>query len=1012
MPKQLNLPKLEEEVQKYWDEKNIFRRVCEQRRGGKKFYFCQGPPFTTGQAHIGHAWNHAIKDLILRYKTMQGFDVFRRAGWDMHGLPIEVKVEEEVLKSRSKKDIEEFGVDNFIAECKKFAIRNMNAMAGQIKRLGVWLDWDDPYQTIDCRYMESVWYGIKKAHEKGLLYCDKKVIHWCPRCETAMAGYEVKDEYRDVTDDSVYVKAKISGGEYILIWTTTPWTLPSNAAIAVHPDFDYVRARYNGETLILAKERLGVLDGDCEVIETFKGKKLEGVKYEAILDIPLQKEIKRKIVMAPELVTLEEGVGCVHIAPGHGQEDAIVGKKYDLQKPSPVDESGKFDIEPYKGIYIRDANQMVIRHLDEAGRLLKKEKITHRYPHCWRCKTPLLLRSTKQWFIAVSKIKDELIANNKKIQWVPESIGSGRFENWLSQAEDWCISRQRYWNTPLPVWCCGCGEIRVIGSIRELAAESAETIDKDKIDLHMPEIDKVKLKCKCNGEMSRVRDVIDVWLDSGSASWANLGYPASEEKIGMFPADFITEGSDQTRGWFYSMLVCGTIAMDAVAYKKVLYHGFTLDADGKKMSKSIGNVVDPIEIAEKYGADSLRFYMLMAVPWDDLRFSMEGLESVNRTINILWNTLSFAKTYMELDGFDPKKEYKLRFETEDLWIISRFNSLVKNTTASFESAHPHEITRQISDFIIEFSRWYVKLVRDRVWIPGDDPRKFSVHYTMNYVLSGLAKLMAPVTPHLSEHVFRELAGEESVHFCAWPAAEEGRIDDGLERRMATAQKIIECAAAARQSADIKLRWPIKRVVVAPKTALDMKGTEDIILKLCNAKNLETKDIKMDVIVKPNFQSIGPKFKKDMGKIAALLAKSDAAKLLKDMGKNKKIKLVDFELAEGDLLFETKMPQGLVAEEFDEGVVYIDEKLDEELYSEAMSREVIRRIQEMRKDMKLKELEIVDVSVSCKKDFEKYVTENKESIEGETRSKIRHGKAKGFSRKWEIEGNTVDITIKN
>ncbi|MBU4436898.1 MAG: isoleucine--tRNA ligase, partial [Candidatus Altiarchaeota archaeon] len=639
MAKELDLPKLEEKIQKYWNKENIYKELVESRKSGPKFYFCQGPPFTSGHAHIGHAWNHTIKDSIIRYKSMQGFDVFRRAGWDMHGLPTEVKVEEEVLGSKTKKDIQEYGIENFIKECKKFSINNMNVMTKQLKRFGVWLDWDDPYQTMDARYMEGVWFCIKKAHEKGLLYKDNRVIHWCPRCETAMSGYEVRDEYRNVTDHSIYVKARVKGrDESILIWTTTPWTLPANTAIAAHPEFDYVRVKVGGEVIVLAKERVHIIKDKHEVIEEFKGKKLDGIEYEPMLDIPAQKDIKHRVVMAPDLVTLEDGSGLVHIAPGHGEEDFEVGKEQDLDSLSPVDDSGRFTIDPYKGEYVRDANATIIEDLRESGNLYMDEKITHSYPHCWRCKSPLIMRVTPQWFLAVSKIRDRLLEKNREIEWIPQWIGSGRFENWLQNVKDWCISRQRYWNTPLPIWTCDCGNMEVIGSIEELCEKSIGKLNPENIDLHMPSMDAVRLGCVCGLEMTRVPDVMDVWLDSGCASWANLGYPHKGEKLkGLFPADFITEGSDQTRGWFYSMLVCSVIAFDDISYKRVLYHGFSLDSEGKKMSKSLGNVVEPLNVAEKYGADVLRFYMLSAtVPWEDLRFNMESLAAVDRTLRILW----------------------------------------------------------------------------------------------------------------------------------------------------------------------------------------------------------------------------------------------------------------------------------------------------------------------------------------------------------------------------------------
>ncbi|MBN2250940.1 MAG: isoleucine--tRNA ligase [Candidatus Altiarchaeota archaeon] len=1011
-----NLPEIEREVRDYWVKDDTYKKVVESRRSGKDYYFCQGPPFTSGKAHVGHAWNTAIKDWVIRYKTMQGFNVFRRAGWDMHGLPIEVKVEETVLKTRTKKDIEEYGIERFMEECKKFAIRNMESMTGQLVRLGAWLDWDDPYMTLDREYMESVWFGIKRAHEKGLLYEDRQVIHWCPRCETAVAGYEVKDEYKDISDHSIYVKAKVRDrDEYIVIWTTTPWTLPANTGIAVNPGFDYVKVRYMEDTLILAKERLAcVLEKGYEVLEEFGGAELAGVEYEPILPIPLQEGIKRRVVLAPDAVNLDEGTGCVHIAPGHGEEDFKVGKANGLGSLSPVDEAGKLTAEPYQGTYIRDANPVIIKDLEGKGRLLRSETISHRYPHCWRCKTPLILRSTRQWFLAVSKIREMLLEKNREVLWVPEWIGGGRFENWLTNAKDWCISRQRYWNTPLPVWRCECGRIEVVGSIKELSEKAATKIEAEEMDLHRPYIDKVKLKCVCGKEMTRVKDVLDVWIDSGSASWANLGYPHRTDLFErLYPADFITEGSDQTRGWFYSMLVMSAIAFDRISYKSVLYHGFTLDAEGRKMSKSLGNVVNPTDVIDKHGADVFRFYTLSAnVPWGDLCFSWEGVSSVERTFNILWNVQSFAETYMNLDSYDPKKDYTMEFEVEDRWMLSKYNTLVEEVTKAAENLHPHEFCRPVNDFILELSRWYVKAIRDRVWMEGLDPGKMSVHKTLQTILEGLSLLMAPVTPHYSEHMYGRLGGETSVHLADWPKADVKQIDKSLEEGMETVKQIIECVNAARQTAGIKLRWPIARVMIAMKEEFDLKPYESLILKLSNAKKLEIKSVKTGLDVKPNLSTVGPKHKKDVGKIMAHLKSADAAKVKEEIDAKGEYAIGSIVLKEEDLLFETRMPEDVVAHEFDAGIVYIDSKINKELLSESMAREVIRRIQEMRKEMRLGELETIKVYMECDKELSSCIEENKSFIEKETRSRINTGKSckESYVKDWDIEGSKIVITI--
>ena len=1019
MSKRLNLPELEEDIQKYWDEKSIIRSVCELNQGREKYYFCQGPPFTSGTAHIGHAWNHAIKDAVIRYKTMQGFDVYRRAGWDMHGLPIEVKVEEEVLKSRSKKEIEEYGIENFITECKKFALQNMNNMSSQLIRLGAWLNWDDPYMTIDSRYMEGVWFLIKKAHEKKLLYEDKQVIHWCPRCETAMAGYEVRDEYRDVTDHSIYVKARLKDEDtFILIWTTTPWTLPSNTAIAVHPKHEYVKVEYKGVEYILAKKRLKEIseiifpEQDYRITDEFPGLKLTDKEYEPMLELEIQQGVRRKIVVDEQHVNLEEGTGCVHIAPGHGVEDYELGKKNNLMMLSPVDEAGCFTIKPYKGTYIRNANNTIIEQLKKQDKILYAGSISHSYPHCWRCKEPLLLRATKQWFLAVSEIRDTLLEKNKEIDWVPEWIGSGRFKNWLANARDWCISRQRYWNTPLPVWRCSCGEIKVIGSLSELQKEATTKIDPDNIDLHRPSIDEIKLKCVCGKEMSRVPDVLDVWLDSGCASWANLEYPHRKDKFEQyFPADFITEGSDQTRGWFYSLLVSSIIAFDEKAYKRVLYHGFTLDEEGRKMSKSLGNVIDPFEVTDKYGADVMRYYMLWAsVPWEDLRFSYDNLKIINRLMHILYNVHSFSQTYMKLDEYSNDKEYRLEFSLEDNYILSRYNTLIEEVTQDYENLHLFEVCRRIQSFILELSRFYVKNIRDRVWIEGEDPRKMAVYHTLYHVLVGLCKLMAPIAPHITEKIILDLSKEKSVHLTSWPRADKSAIYPELEEKMQVAQQIIEAVISARQDSQIKLRWPIRRVMVAPKQAWDLDKFEQLILKMSNAKELKIKEVETKTFVKLNYAVLGPKLKGNMSKLKKGLEKTNADEIKKAINEKNKYVINGFELSREDLIFESRISEELVAKEYSGGVVYIDSKLDEGLYSEAMARETIRRIQEMRKELDLEETAKVNVAIECDSKFSKHLTENKDYIEKETRSRLSYGKKAGFVKEWVIEKNKVNIAV--
>ncbi|MFN3527750.1 MAG: isoleucine--tRNA ligase, partial [Candidatus Altarchaeaceae archaeon] len=848
-----SLKEIESEIENFWNENKIYEKFKKlNEESDKKFYFCQGPPFTSGEAHLGHAWNHIIKDSVIRYKSMQGYYVLKRAGWDMHGLPIEVKVEQK-FGLKVKKDIEKFGVDKFIEECKNFAIKNANAMTEQLKKLSVYLDWEDAYLTIDKNYMESVWMGIKKAHNKNLLYKKEKVIHWCPRCGTAMAGYEVAEGYKEITDIAIYVKAKllesfkVNGKIYdnvsILIWTTTPWTLPANVAIAVNPDIDYVLVEYiengNKEKIICSLSSLNRVFGkekgkkkeikkkhykdevlnieseikenaeelleeveekkEYKILEKFKGEILKDIKYESILDIPLQREISQyhKIVLAKELVSEEEGSGAVHIAPGHGEEDAKIGEKYSLPDPSPVDEEGKFTIDPFKNIYVFDANEIIIENLKENNKLLKQEKIKHTYPHCWRCKTKLILLKTSQWFIAVSKIKERLLELNDKISWIPEFIGHGidakgnktrnsRFENWLKEAKDWCISRQRYWNTPLPIWQCENGHICVIGSIKELEEKSGMKID----DLHKNIVDKIKFKCeKCGKIMQRVPDVMDVWLDSGSASYANLYSSKYKENFSDFyPPDFITEGSDQTRGWFYSLLVMSAIMFDDIPYKTVLYHGFTLDEKGEKMSKSKGNVIDPMDIISKYSVDAFRMYLLSVVPWEDLKFSKRELESFEKYLNILLNTFYFLKTYTEIDNYnynhmDENEILKFFNSTsiENKIMISLTNLLTKNVKENFEKYYIHKCVSEIINFINDLSKYYVKLIRDKVWIEKESKEKDDVYFTLSYALENLALVSSTIIPHIAEYIYRNF-NNKSVCLEKFPEYNENLIDKDLLKK--------------------------------------------------------------------------------------------------------------------------------------------------------------------------------------------------------------------------------------
>jgi len=1043
---QYNAQELENKVRLLWEKDQTYRRVRSLRVGGKKFFFVDGPPYTTGRIHLGTAWNKVIKDSVLRYKSMNGFEVKDRAGWDMHGLPIEVKVEES-FGFRSKKDIEAYGVDKFIQRCKEFALRQKDDMTAQFKILGAWLDWDDPYMTLKNEYLEAAWWTLKKAHEHGLLERGLRVVNWCPRCQTAIADSEV--EYWDETDYSIYVKFPVKGEEntYIVIWTTTPWTIPANVAVAVNPTFQYsrVRAWKDGtvDILIMASDLVeSVLKAgrykDYELLGTLCADEMQALSYEhPLLDlVPGQKGILHG-VYAANFVTAEN-TGCVHIAPGHGLEDYELGMEKHLPIFCPVGEDGRYTEaagEKYVGLYVKDADTEVIRDLEEHGKLLSEGRLTHRYGHCWRCKTPIIFIATSQWFLRISDLRDQMLDEVSKITWYPEWAGSARFSDWIRNARDWCISRQRYWGIPLPIWTCpACGHLEVIGTAAELEERSGRKLD----DLHRPDVDSVLLDCPCQGKMKRSPDVFDVWFDSAVASWATLHFPRVEKELEeWWPADFITEGHDQTRGWFYSQLGASMVSFGRAPYKSVLMHGFTLDDQGRKMSKSIGNIVQPDEVVQKFGADILRFYVLGAnAPWDDLHFSWDALENTSRMLNIFWNAYRFALPYMVLDGFDADKadlgRYRNSLRPEDRWILSRINSLAEDVEQSMEKYQLHRIVRSISDFILEdLSRWYIQLVRPRTWIEQDDPDKLAAYATIYEVLVKLCKLMAPFTPFLSEAIYQNLVrgldpqAPSSVHMCQWPGPREDMIDRRLEASMALVREVSEAASNARQKGGRKLRWPVSEIVIAPaEDAVDLDGLETVLKGQTNSKKVTVlspgEKPMMDLEMAPVHRKIGPVHKGEAKKVVEALRAADAFEVKRQLDEKGEAN-VTFEgqcfcVTQEMLEFKEKPPANLSAAEFSKGYVYVDVTLTPELEAEGYSREIIRRIQDMRKELDLH----VEDQISAMVDIESkpildLALRQKEHIASEVRApRFELGlglELKGqLIKDWEIEGVCVRIGV--
>jgi len=851
---------IEDDVAKFWEKNDIYQKSKDDKKDCPKWYWLDGPPYATGSIHIGTAMNKVIKDFYLRLYRMMGFNVWSQPGYDTHGVPIENKVER-MLGFKSKQDIEEFGVEKFIEECEKFATKFVDVMGEQFINLGVWMDWDNPYMTLDNEYIEGAWFTFKKAFEKGLLYRGSYSVHVCPRCETAVAYNEI--EYKEVEDESIFVKFKVKGekNEYLVIWTTTPWTLPSNTGVMANPREEYVKVDVGRDILILGEplldrlmEKFGI--EKYKIVETFKGEKLEGIEYDNPLseEFEFQKKLKNahRVVLSDKFVNMEEGTGLVHTAPGHGQEDYKVGIENGLPVINPLEMNGKFGkgSGKYEGIFAKKADKMIIDDLKNSGHLLLVEKTRHDYPLCWRCNSPLLMMAVPQWFFKVTDIRDKLLEENKKINWVPSWAGQ-RFENWLENLEDWPISRQRYWGIPLPIWTCNkCGEIKVIGSRDELP-EVPE-------DFHKPYIDNIKFDCKCGGKMERVPDVLDVWFDSGVAGWASLGYPNEKKPFeDLWPVDFVLEGPDQIRGWWNSSMITSIMTFDRRAFNNILFHGFVLDAHGNKMSKSKGNIVTTEDAIKTYGRDVLRFYYLSRPVWDDTYFKTEDMDELSKQFMVVRNVFNFVKTYVPML---PEKPGKIA--PEDKWILSRLNGLIGVVTENSKNFISHKAANSLLDFILnDFSRWYIKIIRDRVWPEYKSDDKTSAYYTLYTVTETLSKLLAPFCPYLSENVWRDILVplsekdmKESVHMEDWPEVNESLIDNSLDEEMEIVKQIVEASYSARHSAGIKLRWPVGEVLIVSedkKVSSAVKNLKSILLKMCNSKNVSVKKKKP----KGNFSEI-------------------------------------------------------------------------------------------------------------------------------------------------------------
>jgi isoleucyl-tRNA synthetase len=1004
-----NPQKIEDKIAQYWDENNVKQKVRESTEGNEPFFLIDGPPYLNGSPHVGHMQGKVIKDTMLRFKQMQGYDVHDQAGFDTHGLPNELATEEE-LGIEDKNEIgDSISAEKFIEECRKRATSAKDTWQTVMEDLAVWQDFEDPYMTFDADYIETAWWLLEKTEDQDLLHQGRKPIHWCPRCQTSLSGYEVTDEYQNVEDIAVFVKFPLEDrDEKVVIWTTTPWTIPSNMAVFTHPDYVYAVVDTGEEKLIVAEqlvdtvmEKAGV--ESYEIERTLSGSDLKGLKYETpfLEDIPKQQELDEedgvhRIHNSEELVTLEEGTGLVHAATGHGPEDYEETRPLGLPVYSPLDSEGYYTEEAgdLEGESVLEVDPKIVERLEEKGLLLHSEPYQHEYPHCWRCKTELIYRAADQWFIENEEVKQRMLEENEDVDWIPESAQK-RFHNFASESPDWCISRQNYWGIPIPVWICDdCGEYEVIGSFDQLEEKVGEL--PEDLDPHKHVVDDMSWSCECGGEKERIPDVFDVWYDSGIAPFASLHYPFEEQPFeDMWPMDFITEASDQIRGWFYSLMLTGILGFDEAPYEKVLFQGYVLDAEGEKMSKSLGNVVDPAEQVEKYGADLPRFYQLrLAPPWEQKNYDETEIEEeIYRLMSVFWNTKEFYTTYI-----DEKPEEPENLNVEDEWVLSRINSITDVAPEKIDNGRFHEITRELEDFILnDLSRWYVKKVRGRIK-QGDE----KAQWTLGTVLEQLNKLMAPFTPHMTERVYQDLEEGVSVHNESYPEPEERFIDEDLEWYMELSRQIVEKANKLRDEEEYNLRWPAKRLVISTdkETEQGLQPLLSLIEDMVNVKDIEFGEVASKLSAKPDYSSLGPKFGGSADEVADKIEslEHDQVEQLRDLGE---IELDGYDVELDDVEVRSETRGDAHSKTFEAGEVFIDLEETEELVEEAFVNEVIRAIQEKRKEAGLEVHDEIKLSFEGEEDvLEDYLDDVRDRMEVE---EIVFGESLEYSGKVEHRG---------
>ena len=1043
----LNFVDREKETEKFWRENDIFQKSMKAREGCPTYTFYDGPPTANGKPHIGHVLTRVIKDMIPRYRTMKGYMVPRKAGWDTHGLPVELEVEK-MLGLNGKEQIEEYGIEPFIEKCKESVWKYKGMWEDFSGTVGFWADMDNPYVTYDDNFIESEWWALNQIWNKGLLYKGFKIVPYCPRCGTPLSTAEVSQGYKTVKERSAIVRFKVTGEDaYFLAWTTTPWTLPSNVALCVNPDEEYVKVKAaDGYTYYMAKALLDTVlssrlaneeNGNkaYEILETYKGKDLEYKEYEPLYACAKETADKQNkkgfFVTCDSYVTMSDGTGIVHIAPAFGEDDANVGRNYDLPFVQFVDGKGQLTEEtPYAGKFVKDADKDVLIDLDKEGKLFDAPKFEHEYPHCWRCDTPLIYYARESWYIKETAVRDDLIRNNNTVNWIPESIGKGRFGNWLENIQDWAISRNRYWGTPLNIWECeGCGHLESIGSRAELAERSGNP-DDAKVELHRPYIDAVTFTCPdCGKTMKRVPEVIDCWFDSGAMPFAQHHYPFENQELfkQQFPAQFISEAVDQTRGWFHSLMAESTLLFNKAPYENVIVLGHVQDENGQKMSKSKGNAVDPFDALATYGADAIRWYFYInSAPWLPNRFHGKAVQEGQRKfLGTLWNTYAFFVLYANIDGFDASK-YTLEYDklpVMDKWLLSKLNSLITEVDTDLENYKIPETARALDDFVDQMSNWYVRRSRERFWAKGMEQDKINAYMTLYTALVTVAKLAAPMIPFMTEDIYRNLvcvndpSAPESVHLCDFPVANPAYVDKQLEEDMEEVLKIVVMGRAARNTANIKNRQPIGTMFVKAEKALS-DFYQEIIEEELNVKEVKfTDDVRefTTYTFKPQLKTVGPKYGKQLGGIKEYLANVDGNEAMDKLNAGENLIFdvngTEVSLGKEDLLIEMSQKEGYMSEADNTVTVVLDCNLSEELVEEGFAAEIISKIQTMRKDSGFEVMDHIKVGIAGNDKLAAIAAKNEKAIADKVLAdSIDKDAVYANSKEWNVNGEKVTLSV--